>query len=134
MKIELIGKKVAELSLQPLEGESSSKKTMTAKVTLKNELYSNVKDTKLFRVRYHVQVSIETRLKIEITYDFDFKADADFSEEVAKSEEVRSLVPSMAYPYIKSYSEQLISMSGLGHFNLPYFDFFSDPLEPNDKE
>lgn len=132
MKIELIGKKVAELSLQPIEGESSAKKAMTAKVTLNNELYSNVKDAKLFRVRYHVQVTIETRLQIDLTYDFDFKSDADFSEEVAKTLEMRTLVPSMAYPYIKSYSEQLISMSGLGNFNLPYFNFFSEPLEPNE--
>lgn len=132
MKIELIGKKVASLTLQPLEGDSS-KKTMTAKVTLNNELYSNVKDSKVFRVRYHALVTIESRLQIELTYDFDFKSEEDFLEEVAKSDEVRTSVPSMAYPYIKGYAEQLISMSGLGNYNLPYFDFISEPLEPNKK-
>lgn len=129
MKIELIGKKVVSLTMKPLEGHAADKKTMTAKVTLNNELYSNVKDAKLFRVKYHVIVTIEARLEIELTYDFDFKAEEDFSEDTGKSYEVRSIAPSMAYPYIKTYVEQLTLMSNLGSFNLPYFDFFSNPIE-----
>lgn len=134
MKIELIGKKVAELSLHPVEGEASSKKTTNAKVTLQNELYTNTKDAKLFRARYTVSISIESRFNIELKYDFDFKNDMDFSEEVAKSQELKSKVPSMVYPYIKTYAEQLISMSGLGSFNLPHFDFFEEPLEVTEKK
>ncbi|CDQ53043.1 unnamed protein product [Klebsiella pneumoniae] len=134
MKIELINKKVESLVMTPLEGASSGKKTMKATVTLNNELYSNVKDAKLFRVRYFAYVTIEERLKMEITYDFDFRSEEDFSDDTAKSPEVRSLVPSIAYPYIKGYAEQIIHMSNLGSFNLPYFDFFTSPMEPNNSK
>ena len=131
MKIELIGKKVVNLAMNQLDGEDSSvKKSMTANVTLNNELYSNVKDLKIFRVRYHAVVTIEGRVKLEITYDFDFRSEEDFTDDTAKSYEVRSIVPSMAYPYIKTYAEHLILMSNLGSFNLPYFDFFGVPMEP----
>lgn len=131
MKIELIGKKVESLVLNPLEGKSAEKKPMKATVTLNNEIYSNVKDVKLFRVRYFVTITIEARLKMEIIYDFDFKSDEDFSDDKAKSIEVRSVAPSMAYPYIKIYAEQIILMSNLGSFNLPYFDFVDSPMEPS---
>ncbi|HFU3987673.1 TPA: hypothetical protein ACH5XP_001822 [Klebsiella pneumoniae] len=134
MKIELINKKVESLVMTPLEGASSGKKKMKATVTLNNELYSNVKDAKLFRVRYFAYVTIEERLKMEITYDFDFRSEEDFSDDTAKSPEVRSLVPSIAYPYIKGYAEQIIHMSNLGSFNLPYFDFFTSPMEPNNSK
>ena len=134
MKIELINKKVESLVMTPLEGASSGKKTMKDTVTLNNEMYSNVKDAKLFRVRYFAYVTIEERLKMEITYDFDFRSEEDFSDDTAKSPEVRSLVPSIAYPYIKGYAEQIIHMSNLGSFNLPYFDFFTSPMEPNNSK
>ncbi|STW38534.1 Uncharacterised protein [Klebsiella pneumoniae] len=64
---------------------------MKATVTLNNELYSNVKDAKLFRVRYFAYVTIEERLKMEITYDFDFRSEEDFSDDTAKSPEVKVL-------------------------------------------
>lgn len=129
MKIELIGKRVVHLVVKQLDSAETDKKSKTAKVTLNNELYSNVKDEKLFRVRYHVVVTIESRLQMEITYDFDFRSEVEFSEDTAKSHEIRSIVPSMAYPYIKTYAEQLMLMSNLGSFNLPYFDFFGNPME-----
>ncbi|AVE37181.1 hypothetical protein [Klebsiella aerogenes] len=131
MKIELINKKVESLVMKPLEGDSAAKKTMSATVKLNNELYSNVKDSKLFRVRYFASVTIEGRLEMDITYDFDFQSEDDFSNEMAKSHEIRSIVPTMAYPYIKTYAEQIILMSNLGRFNLPYFDFFASPMETN---
>ncbi|MEB4673208.1 hypothetical protein MXL54_00260 [Enterobacteriaceae bacterium G50] len=131
MKIELIGKRIVNIALNQIDGTDTDKKSKTAKVTLNNELYSNVKDEKLFRVRYHVVVIIESRLQIEITYDFDFRSEVEFSEDLAKSHEIRTIVPSMAYPYIKTFAEQLMLLSNLGSFNLPYFDFFSSPMEPN---
>ncbi|HBR6996826.1 TPA: hypothetical protein L9217_000800 [Klebsiella aerogenes] len=131
MKIELINKKVESLVMKPLESDSAAKKTMSATVKLNNELYSNVKDSKLFRVRYFASVTIEGRLEMDITYDFDFQSEDDFSNEMAKSHEIRSIVPTMAYPYIKTYAEQIILMSNLGRFNLPYFDFFASPMETN---
>lgn len=130
MKIELIGKRVTSLAMAPIEGKATAKKTMTAKVTLNNEIYSNVKDSKLFRVKYHVIVMVEDWFKIELNYEFDFKSEEDFSWEIVKSHEVRSVVPSIAYPYIKTYAEQLMVISNIGNFNLPYIDFFGNPMEP----
>ncbi|HFW4698033.1 TPA: hypothetical protein ACIBSJ_002367 [Salmonella enterica subsp. enterica serovar Mississippi] len=134
MKIELINNKVESLVMKPLEGEPAAKKTMNSTVKLNNELYSNVKDAKLFRVRYFASVTIEDKLEMEITYDFDFKSEDDFSLEMAKSHELRSIVPTMAYPYIKTYAEQIILMSNIGKYNLPYFDFFAGPMKTNDSK
>jgi|GEM_PF-1633106 len=124
MKIELIGKRVVNLTLNQIDGDKKAEKSTAAKVTLDSQLFANVKDTKLFRVKYHSITTIEARLQVELTYEFDFKSNEDFSEETAKSYEVISLVPSMAYPYIKTYVEQVLVMSNLGSFQLPYFDFF----------
>ncbi|WP_112048751.1 hypothetical protein, partial [Escherichia coli] len=120
MKIELISKKVERLVMTRLEGDSTAKKAIKTTVNLNNELYTNVKDSKLFRVRYFASVTIEGRLEMDITYDFDFRSEDDFSHEMAKSYEVRSIAPNMAYPYIKTYAEQIILMSNLGRFTLPY--------------
>lgn len=131
MKIELISKKVERLVMTRLEGDSTAKKAIKTTVNLNNELYTNVKDSKLFRVRYFASVTIEGRLEMDITYDFDFRSEDDFSHEMAKSYEVRSIAPNMAYPYIKTYAEQIILMSNLGMFTLPYFDFLANPMETN---
>ncbi|EKL0720020.1 hypothetical protein FP371_13875 [Citrobacter freundii] len=131
MKIKLINKKVESLVMKPLEGEHTTKKGTNSTVKLNNELYSNVKDSKLFRVRYFASITIEGRLEMDITYDFDFQSEDDFSLEMAKSHELRSIVPTMAYPYIKTYAEQIILMSNIGKFDLPYFDFFASPMETN---
>ncbi|EIG2865762.1 hypothetical protein AB575_005030 [Escherichia coli] len=131
MKIELISKKVERLVMTRLEGDSTAKKAIKTTVNLNNELYTNVKDSKLFRVRYFASVTIEGRLEMDITYDFDFRLEDDFSHEMAKSYEVRSIAPNMAYPYIKTYAEQIILMSNLGRFTLPYFDFLANPMETN---
>ncbi|ENJ2006391.1 hypothetical protein AB0598_005256 [Escherichia coli] len=131
MKIELISKKVERLVMTRLEGDSTAKKAIKTTVNLNNELYTNVKDSKLFRVRYFASVTIEGRLEMDITYDFDFRSEDDFSHEMAKSYEVRSIAPNMAYPYIKTYAEQIILMSNLGRLTLPYFDFLANPMETN---
>ncbi|HGF3846962.1 TPA: hypothetical protein ACF4OU_002214 [Escherichia coli] len=131
MKIELISKKVERLVMKQLEVDLAAKKNLNATVNLNNELYTNVKDSKLFRVRYFTSITIEGRLEMDITYDFDFRSEDDFSHEMAKSHEIRSIAPTMAYPYIKTYAEQIILMSNLGRFNLPYFDFLTNPMETN---
>lgn len=66
MKIELISKKVERLVMTRLEGDSTAKKAIKTTVNLNNELYTNVKDSKLFRVRYFASVTIEGRLEMDI--------------------------------------------------------------------
>lgn len=128
MNIKLTAKKVIGISLEPI-GDDPSKKPTGAKVVLNNEVYSNNKNTSVFRVRYNATITIEPLVKLELTYDFDFSSGTEIDDEFVRSLEIRSTVPSLAYPYIKIYAEQLLGMSGYGYFNLPYFDFISEPLE-----
>lgn len=128
MKLTLVSKKIHSASLENIQVEPV-KKPVKANVSLTNEIYANTKDSRLFRIRYISSITVEGVAKLNISYDFDFKADVDFTGETASSIEVRSIAPAMAYPYIKSYAELMISMSGLGDFNLPYFDFIDDPFD-----
>ncbi|HCB2882995.1 TPA: hypothetical protein SCR51_001259 [Citrobacter freundii] len=131
MKLNLVSKKVHRASLEAIQGEPPKKKNK-ANVTISNEIYGNAKDPNLVRIRYAVAVIIDNVTKLDIDYDFDFKTDSEITSEFANSIEVRSSAPSLAYPYIKSYAEQLISLSGLGYYNLPYFDFISDPFDKSE--
>ena len=128
MKLNLVSKKVHKATLEMIQGDSGKKKAK-ANVTISTEFYGNTKDQNLFRIRYEVEVTIENVVKVDISYDFDFTTDSEVSSELFASFEVRSIAPSLAYPYIKSYAEQLISMSGLGSFNLPYIKFTEEPFE-----
>lgn len=132
MNIKLTAKKVFGVSLEPI-GDDQTKKPTGAKVTLNNEIYSNHKNTNVFRVRYNAIITIEPIVKLELIYDFDFISATEIDDEFVRSLEVRSIVPSLAYPYIKNYAEQLLGLSGYGYFNLPYFDFMSEPLELPEK-
>lgn len=128
MTLNLVSKKVHKANLEMIQGDHGKKKAK-ANVTISNEFYGNTKDQRLFRIRYEVEVTIENVVKVDISYDFDFTTDFEVSSELLASLEVRSIAPSLAYPYIKSYAEQLISMSGLGYYDLPYINFSEEPFE-----
>ncbi|HEB5831870.1 TPA: hypothetical protein RZF54_004495, partial [Yersinia enterocolitica] len=114
MNIKLTAKKVIGIHLEPI-GDDQSKKATGAKVTLNNEVYSNKKNTNVFRVRYNATIIIEPIVKLDVTYDFDFSSITEIDDDFVRSLEVRSTVPSLAYPYIKNYAEQLLGMSGYGY-------------------
>ncbi|EKK7715975.1 hypothetical protein PO816_002876 [Cronobacter dublinensis] len=128
MNLNIISKKIHTVSLEEIQSDSN-KKPIKADVSLTNEIYANTKQSNIFRIRYKVSITIESKAKVELAYDFDFKSDEEFTNETANSLGVRAVAPSLAYPYIKAYAEQLISMSGLGNYNLPYFDFITDPFD-----
>ncbi|AYY32885.1 TPA: hypothetical protein UL433_004962 [Klebsiella pneumoniae] len=138
MKITPLGNKVYTISLsRKTESETPKKGKKGQKgenVTLKldNELFLNKTDTKLFRSRYKVLVSIDGRIDINLVYDFDFKADEDVDVSLAKSLIVRSQIPTYAYPYIKSYLEHFLMMSGYGRAPLPFIDFVESPIPMTD--
>ncbi|MFT4271226.1 MAG: protein-export chaperone SecB [Pantoea sp.] len=128
MKITLIAKSVASASIESLQ-KSEEKKRTKISVKLENEIFENQKKATVFRVRYVSSVTIEGIAQVEVAYNFDFESESEFSEELVKSDVMKVTAPSLAYPYIKIYVENLISMSGLGNFTLPYFDFFESPFE-----
>ncbi|WP_017346149.1 hypothetical protein [Pantoea sp. A4] len=128
MKISLIAKAVSSASIKSLP-KVEGKKERKITVKLDRKLFGNQKKSNVFRASYTAVISVEGAAQVEITYNFDFECDVDFSQEVAESDAVNVKAPTYAYPYIKSYAENLISMSGLGSYTLPYFDFFESQLE-----
>ncbi|EMK2611578.1 hypothetical protein V8U19_002324 [Citrobacter freundii] len=138
MKITPLGNKVYTISLSPKPQSEAPKKGKKGQnsenVTLKldNELFLNKTDTKLFRSRYKILVSIDGRVDIDLVYDFDFKADEDVDTSLAKSIIIRSQAPTYAYPYIKSYLEHFLMMSGYGRAQLPFIDFLESPIPMKD--
>jgi len=119
-----------------LPGAENVKNVRSAKITLNYELYSNGRENKVFRVRYRTIVTIEEILEINMLYHyhFYFRSYVNFSAHIAKLKLVRSVAPSMAYPYVKIYAEQLILMSNLGGYNLRYFYLFEKPMGTCDSQ
>ncbi|HAS1742837.1 MULTISPECIES: protein-export chaperone SecB [Enterobacter] len=138
MKINLLKNKIRSLTLTPettpVKGKKKNIETVDAKIELNNEVYLNKKNKNLFRVKYRLHVSIPHSVIIEMEYDFDFKAEEEVDETIAQSVTLRSAVPNLAYPYIKVYVEQLMTMSGYGQIPLPFVDFNEHPLPSNTQE
>lgn len=132
MKIKIARKTVAELKITQIKSSKPEKKekSETLKITINNQLFLNTKNSKLFRIRYLVNLTLENNATFDLVYDFDFSADEDVeAETLGHTTDVRSHAPAMAWPYIKGYLENITAMSGLGSINLPFFDFIAEPLE-----
>ncbi|AZS56754.1 hypothetical protein C5E18_11785 [Pectobacterium parmentieri] len=128
MKIEIAKKSVHSLKFELLKDDNSkSKKTRQVKIKLENETYVNQKNQKAVMVRNLVEIEIERAAKIDIIYDFEYKLEEIFTETLAKSDEFKHITMSQAYPYIKSYVEQIATMSGAPSVALPYVDFATLP-------
>lgn len=125
--ITLLNKQVQSLSLEKNHKEKD--KDSKVKINLSSQLFTNVKDNSLFRIRYIVKVNANNYADLDIAYDFDFKTEEVVDEEFTTSLAVRSEAPSLAYPYIKAYIESVLQLSGYSNINLPYQDFTKDPLD-----
>lgn len=126
--------KVNNLSIKTLSPLPKKKKPksdeeeVNATINFDNEVYVNNHNSKLFRVRYNIFVSIPHQVEVTLVYDFDFQSDEDVDAGLAKSTTVLSDVPAFAYPYIKAYIENVLSMSGFGLTPLPYLNFLKNPM------
>lgn len=127
MKIELLNKKIHKLSIE--KNKSDKKDDFDIHLKLHHEVYGNNKNNFIFRVRYSISVIVEDECEVKLQYDFDFKSDIEVSEGFSSSETIRSIVPAIAYPYIKVYVENLIAASGYKSIRMPYVDFIENPLE-----
>ncbi|MFB0711434.1 hypothetical protein ACEU59_09705 [Buttiauxella noackiae] len=134
MNINPIAGKVNNLSIKalpPLPLKKKAKKTdeeVSATINFDNEVYLNNHNSKLFRVRYNISVSIPHQVEVNLEYDFDFQSDEAVDTSLPKSSTILSSVPAFAYPYIKSYIENILNMSGYGSTPLPYIDFLKNPM------
>lgn len=127
MNIKLFNKKVQGMSLKRHEAKDKKKPKIKIKIT--NEIFNNIKDETIFRARFNVTVLAENTAEVEVIYDFDFKSDGKVDDEFTKSLSVRSDAPHLAFPYIKTYIESVLQLSGYGNVNLPYFDFVEEPAD-----
>ncbi|WP_299996917.1 protein-export chaperone SecB [uncultured Cedecea sp.] len=125
--ITLQNRQVQNLSLEKNHKEKN--KDNKVKTNISSQLFTNVKDNSLFRVRYVVKITANGYVDVDLSYDFDFKTTDIVDEEFTKSLVVRSEAPSLAYPYIKTYIESVCQLSGYGTLNLPYADFTKEPLD-----
>lgn len=127
MDIEIIHKKINSLTLT--EHDTEKEKQLKIKVVIGNQVFENLKDKFVFRIRYDVEAFAEGRATLNFKYDFDYKSKVEVNEELSNSLVMRSQAPFLAFPYIKNYIESLIQSSGLGTVNIPYFDFIESPME-----
>lgn len=132
--------KVNNLSIKTLpplpqkKKPKSNEEEVNATINFDNEVYVNNHNSKLFRVRYNIFVSIPHQVEVTLVYDFDFQSDEDVDAGLAKSTTVLSDVPAFAYPYIKAYIENVLSMSGFGLTPLPYLNFLKNPMPSGQDE
>lgn len=134
MKFTPTNSKVYKVTLSPKENAEKAKKSkkdhkdINANLKFENQLYLNSSDKKLFRLRYLVTVDVENMVDIDLEYDFDFSAENEVDESLASSLVIRSEIPNYVFPYIKSYLEHFLMMSGYGYIPFPYVDFLSQPI------
>lgn len=127
MKIELVDKKIHEISF--LKNITEKKENLLIHLKLHHEIYGNNKNKNLFRVRYYAVITVEGDCEINMKYDFDFKADSEITPGFSKSKTICSDAPTIAYPYIKVYVENLICASGYKPIKMPFIDFIESPIE-----
>ncbi|HEK2652381.1 TPA: hypothetical protein ACQFK6_001486 [Proteus mirabilis] len=130
MSIKLMHKKVERLELRALsKGEIEQKKEVH--INIGSTIYAHSTDKKMVRINYPVSLSIKDNVHISISYDFYFSSSEEITEEFNNSEVARKDAPALAYPYIKSYIEGVLTMSGYKDFEIPFIDFAEDPFEFN---
>ncbi len=137
MNITPINNKIHNLLLKEIESKGKSKKkseAIEAKLNIDSEIFLNQDNHKIFRVRYKVNAIIPGKIELNVEYDFDFRSDVDVDMSLPKNLTMRSKVPNLTYPYIKSYIENFIMMSGYGAYPLPYIDFIKEPMPDPDGE
>lgn len=128
MNTKIVAKKVTKLSfnqLEPGEIEQDSQ----VHINIGTDIYANSNNKNLFRIKYPINLIVRDIINISIDYDFDFLIDEEVTPSILGSELVSSKTPSLAYPYIKTYLENLITLSGYPNINIPYINFFETPLD-----
>lgn len=143
MKFNPVSNKIYSISLIPVASSNTPKKSkrnqkeakeVQANLKLENELYLNNNNTKLFRVSYKVNVDVENSIAVEMVYHFDFEAESEIDERLGTSLYIRSQIPNFCFPYIKSYLEHFLMMSGYGHIPFPYIDFVANPIPAKEEQ
>lgn len=127
MNITINAKRVTSLTLtQDDENEAVSDKKLH--ISIGSEIFENHKNRKLFRIRYPFNLVIKGVVTASLNYDFDFISDEDVSSDTLSSELVTITAPSLAFPYIKTYIENVLSSSGYAGISIPFLDFSLTPL------
>ncbi|EMH4043673.1 hypothetical protein V6N22_003616 [Providencia stuartii] len=128
MDIELTHKRVDQLTLESLvKGQIEQEQPIT--VNIGSTVYAHDKDKKMVRINYPITVVVKDNVSISMSYNFYFKLSENVTDSFHKSEIARKVAPSLAYPYIKSYIESVLILSGYKDFSIPFLDFNKEPFD-----
>ncbi|ELY3856773.1 hypothetical protein ABN357_19530 [Providencia rettgeri] len=128
MDIELTHKRVDQLTMESLtKGQIEQEQPIT--VNIGSTVYAHDQDKKMVRINYPVIVTVKDNVTISIGYNFYFKLSESVADDFHKSEVARKTAPALAYPYIKSYIESVLLLSGYRDFSIPFLDFNKDPFD-----
>ncbi|MDR5611286.1 MULTISPECIES: hypothetical protein [unclassified Arsenophonus] len=128
--IELISlTKINSVKLSSLMAKIASEHGQEFHMAINYEIYRHQSNKKTVRIRYTVIYFIQDNFSLSLAYDFSFKSDKEITEDFNASETARKLAPSISYPYIKSYIENFLTLSGYKDFEVPFIDFNKEPFE-----
>lgn len=90
--------------------------------------------TKKIRIRYIVNLSIESIFALYLEYDFDFDIDGEVDDTFKDSSEIKTSIPSYTYPYIKTFIETVITNCDYPKIQIPTINFYDldDNIEIED--
>ncbi|CAB5566685.1 hypothetical protein AB7V66_20540 [Providencia rettgeri] len=132
MEIKLTKKKVDNLTMRSiLPDETEQDQQFHIKIGC--TVYGNANNKNIVRIRYPVIVSVKDKATLSMDYDFYFTLSEELTEDFNTSIVTRQTAPALAYPYIKSYVENFLSISGYGDIDLPFLDFIKNPFEFDDE-
>ncbi|AUT91531.1 MULTISPECIES: protein-export chaperone SecB [Proteus] len=138
MKIKLTNKRVHKLSIEPIEKENKIKKkkkeNLQQEFSFEDQLFVNKNDKKKIRIRYIVNLSIESIFALYLEYDFDFDIDGEVDDTFKDSSEIKTSIPSYTYPYIKTFIETVITNCDYPKIQIPTINFYDldDNIEIED--
>lgn len=133
MNVTIIAKKVTKLEFtELLKGEIEQDSQVN--INIGSDIFANSQNKKLFRIKYPVTLTIRDIIRVSIYYEFDFATDEEITPDILDSDLVKIKAPSLAYPYIKLYLENIIATSGYPNVNIPFIDFYDTPLNLKPKK
>ncbi|EPP4754348.1 hypothetical protein ACURKV_002303 [Morganella morganii] len=138
MNIKFTNKRVNTLSINLIDKEKKTKKNkkenLHQEFSFEDRLFINKNDNKKIRIRYIVELTLESIFSLYLEYDFDLELEIEVDNNFKESAEIKTLIPSYTYPYIKSFIETIITNCDYPKIQLPVINFYglSDEVKVSD--
>lgn len=124
MKIKLEDTRVISLKIEPSNQDEAPEEGFIGEMTgFSTSLGVNSDDPKKYVVKFDMEVKTSCLNIIQLEYIGCFSTDEDVDENFVDSGFARVNSPAIAYPYLRAYISNLLTLSGYETIILPTVNF-----------